>query len=66
MVTGLPLRLATYVFQAEDTEKVRVLVAVEIDAVESSPAEVAIGFSLRDVSGNIGLQREPPGNAHPN
>ena len=53
VVTGLPLRLATYVFQAEDTEKVRVLVAVEIDAVESSPAEVAIGFSLRDVSGNI-------------
>ena len=53
VVTGLPLRLATYVFQAEDTEKVRVLVAVEIDAVESSPSEVAIGFSLRDVSGNI-------------
>ena len=53
VVTGLPLRLATYVFQAEDPGKVRVLVAVEIDAVESSPSEVAIGFSLRDVSGTI-------------
>ncbi len=52
-VTGLPLRLATYVFQAEDTGKLRVLVAVEIDAVGSSPSEVAIGFSLRDVNGNI-------------
>ena len=52
-VTGVPLRLATYVFQAEDTGKARVLVAVEIDAFESSPAEVAIGFFLRDVNGNI-------------
>ena len=53
VATGLPLRLATYVFRAEDTEKVRVLVAIEIDAFESSPSEVAIGFSLRDANGNI-------------
>ena len=53
VATGLPLRLATYVFQAEDIRKVRVLMAVEIDTFESSPAEVAIGFSLRDVNGNI-------------
>ena len=51
--TGLPLRVATYVFQAEDPAKVRVTVPLEIDAVESSPSEVAIGFSLRDVDGNI-------------
>ena len=53
VATGLPLRLATYVFQAEDPGKVRVLVAVEIDTFESSPTEVAMGFSLRDVNGNI-------------
>ena len=53
VATGLPLRLATYVFQAEDAEKVRVLVPVEIDALESSPSEVAIGFSLRDSDGNM-------------
>ena len=53
VATGLPLRLATYVFQAEDPEKVHVLVAVEIDTFESSPTEVAMGFSLRDANGNI-------------
>ena len=51
--TGLPLRVATYVFRAEDPAKVRVTVPLEIDAVESSPSEVVIGFSLRDVDGNI-------------
>ena len=53
VATGLPLRLATYVFQAEDAGKVRVIVPVEIDALEPSPSEVAIGFSLRDSDGNI-------------
>ncbi len=53
--TGLLLRVATYVFRAEDPAKVRVTVPLEIDAVESSPSEVAIGFSLRDVDGNIVL-----------
>ena len=53
VIPGLPLRLATYVFQAADTGRVRVFVSAEIDAFESSPAEVALGFSLRDLDGNM-------------
>ena len=52
-VGNLPLRVATYAFQAEDQEKVRVLVAAEINASGPSPSELVLGFSLRDLDGNI-------------
>ena len=51
--TGLPLRVATYAFQAEETGQVRVLVAAEVDALGPTSSEVAIGYSLRDLGGNI-------------
>ena len=56
----LPVRVATYTYQDTESEKMRVLVAAEVDSPAGLSSELTLGFMLRDPDGTVvsGGQRQ--------
>jgi len=56
----LPVRVATYTYQDTESEKMRVLVAAEVDSPAGLSSELTFGFMLRDPDGTVvsGGQRQ--------
>ncbi len=59
MVTqDLPLRVATYAYQATEREQMRIQVAAEVDAPSDVPSPLTMGIVLRDSEGTAVLTRQ--------
>ena len=59
MVTQeLPVRVATYTYQATEHEQMRVLVAAEVDVPAGLSSELTLGVMLRDAEGTTVLTRQ--------
>ncbi len=54
----LPVRVATYTYQATEHEQMRVLVAAEIDVPAGLSSELTLGVMLRDAEGTTVLTRQ--------
>ena len=54
----LPVRVATYTYQATEHEQMRVLVAAEVDVPAGLSSELTLGVMLRDAEGTTVLARQ--------